>query len=389
MKKNNFIENLSTDQRDLSLYVHIPFCESRCHYCDFCSSVIKDDIADEYFKCLHDEIKLYANFLKDKEIVSIFIGGGTPSSVNSGHIAQTMDVINNLSNIKSDAEITIEMNPNSASIDKIKDYLKAGVNRFSLGAQSFKDHLLKKIGRIHKKNDILNCVEDLKNLGVENFNLDLMLGLPSQNLKDIENSIDCIDFLKPKHISYYSLILEEGTLLYDNRKKYAFPDEVEDRQMYHFVRNELETLNYRQYEISNFAFEGYKSVHNLRYWKLKNYLGFGMSSHSNIDNTRFWNTTDFNEYFNALNTKNIPVSCSEFLTKKDRLNEYIMMGLRLNEGLDINLIEKKFDINFLKKYKNPIEKNINLNLISMNDKNLKLTNKGMDLCNKIELDFFK
>ncbi|MDO5040882.1 MAG: radical SAM family heme chaperone HemW [Peptoniphilus sp.] len=389
MKKNSFIENLYTDQRELSLYVHVPFCESRCYYCDFCSSVIKDDVVAKYFNCLYDEIKLYADFLKNKEIVSIFIGGGTPSSVDSYYITQTIEAINNLTKIKSNAEITLEMNPNSASANKIKDYLKAGVNRFSLGAQSFDDHLLKKIGRIHTKNDILTCVDTLKNLDVENFSLDLMLGLPSQDLKDIENSIECINFLKPKHISYYSLILEEGTYLYDHREKYDFPEEIEDRKMYHFMRNELEKLSYNQYELSNFARKGYESMHNLRYWKLKNYLGLGMSSHSNIDNIRFWNTADFKEYFHLISEGNFAISDFETLTKKDRLNEHIMMALRLNEGIDIALIEEIFEIDFFEEYKNPIKKNISLNLISVDENNLKLTNAGMDFCNKIELDFFK
>ncbi len=389
MKKNNFIENLTTEQKDLSLYIHVPFCESRCHYCDFCSSVIKEDMVDKYFNCLFKEIKLYTNFLKNKNIVSIFIGGGTPSSVKSKYIIKTIEIINDFSSIVKDAEITVEMNPNSASSDKIKDYLNAGINRFSIGAQSFNDCLLKKIGRIHTKKDILTCIDLLKNADVKNFSLDLMSGLPSQRLRDVKESIKYVDFLKPNHISFYSLILEKGTYLYDNSEEYNFPDEVLDRQMYHFICKELENLNYHQYEISNFAQDGYESVHNLRYWELKNYLGLGMSSHSNIDNTRFWNTSDFGDYFNFINSKNTAVANFETLSKKDRLNEYIMMGLRLNEGLDISYIDEKFRIEFLKEYKNSIEKNIDLHLIHIDKDNLKLTNKGKDLCNKVELDFFK
>ena len=389
MKKINILDKISSSDKDLSIYIHIPFCIKRCFYCDFCSSILNKEKEEEYFKYLLREIDLYKEFLKDREIVSIFIGGGTPSCVNSKNILNIVDRLNKYSFLKKNLEFAIEVNPNSLDSKKLDDYLSAGINRFSIGAQSFNDNLLKKIGRIHNKKQIISAIKLLKEKNIENFSLDLMLGLPDQNLKDIENSLRYIEDLSPKHISYYSLILEENTYMYKNRNLFNFASDAEDRNMYHYLVKGLKDLNFKQYEISNFAKDGYESRHNLRYWRLKNYLSFGMSAASNIENIRFKNTENFDEYFSYLKNHNFPIENFEFLVEIDRINEYIIMALRLNKGLNIDEFNKKFDEDFLKSYKKELDKNTKLGLIKLDNNNLSLTSLGLDFSNQVELDFFK
>lgn len=374
----------------ISIYIHIPFCESRCHYCDFCSSLLSEPKVEKYFKYLRKEIKLNEDFLKDKIIDTVFIGGGTPSSVDSRFIKEIMDDLSAY-NFSDNREISIESNPNSLTREKAEEYFSYGINRISIGAQSFNEEILKIIGRIHKKDDIYRAIENARSAGFENINLDLMLALPGQKFSDIEESIKEVMELNLPHISYYSLILEEGTKLFRDHEKspLAFPTEDEDRRMYHFVVDELKKIGLKQYEISNFAKEGYECRHNITYWKLRDYISFGLSASSNIGNLRYTNSYNFNDYYEALDKNEKPVSFSENLSKADRMNEFIMMGLRLNSGIDLVEFKKKFDEDFLKIYDKEIDKNLKSNLILLEDNNLRLTEKGRDLSNQVELDFFK
>jgi len=374
----------------ISIYIHIPFCESRCHYCDFCSSLLAESNVEKYFEYLRKEIKLQEDFLRDKLIDTVFIGGGTPSSVEPRFIKEIMKDLSAFKFSK-DSEVTIESNPNSLTLEKAKTYFSSGINRISIGAQSFNEEILKRIGRIHKKDDIYRAIENARSAGFENINLDLMLALPGQKFSDIEESINEVKNLKLPHISYYSLILEEGTKLYRDHKKspLAFPNEDEDRKMYHYVVNKLEKIGLKQYEISNFAKEGFECRHNMSYWKLRDYISFGLSASSNIGNLRYTNFYDFKDYYEALEKNKSPIVFSENLSKTDRMNEFVMMGLRLNSGVDIEEFDEKFNENFLKIYEQEIEKNLKSGLIILDDDNLKLTEKGRDLSNQVELDFFK
>ncbi|MGO3752348.1 MAG: radical SAM family heme chaperone HemW [Peptoniphilaceae bacterium] len=391
MMKNNFIFNNNLNSDKISLYIHIPFCESRCYYCDFCSSIISQERVKVYFNYLLKEINLYKNFLRDKEIVSIFLGGGTPSSVDSIHIKNLLIEISKISNIKENCEITIETNPNSLKAKSLENYLFCGINRFSLGAQSFNDRILKNIGRIHTKKDIFKAIDTLKEYNICNFNIDLMLALPVQNINDIKESINYIKDIKPSHISYYSLILEENTKLYNMNKNNTlnFPNEEDDRHMYHYVVKNLNSLGYKQYEISNFSTNGFQCLHNIRYWKLKNYLGIGISSHSNIDNIRFSNYDSFKNYYNSIDSMEYPISNYETLSLTDRINEFTIMGLRLNKGINLSEINNNFNIDFYDYYKREIEKNLKLDLIELKNNNIFLTDLGRDLSNKVELDFIR
>lgn len=374
----------------ISIYIHIPFCESRCHYCDFCSSLLNESNVEKYFKYLRKEIKLQEDFLSDKVIDTVFIGGGTPSSVDSKFIKEIMKDLSAFTFSK-DREITIESNPNSLTREKSQSYFSSGINRLSIGAQSFNEDILKRIGRIHKKGDIYRAIENARVAGFENINLDLMLALPGQKFSDIEESIREVKKLNLPHISYYSLILEERTKLFRDHEKspMAFPTEDEDRKMYHYVVNELKKIGLHQYEISNFAKEGFKCRHNMTYWKLRDYISFGLSASSNIGNLRYTNFYNFKDYYEALYKNEKPIGFSEKLSKTDRINEFIMMGLRLNSGLNLNEFHEKFDENFLIIYDEEIEKNLKTNLILLEDDNLRLTEKGRDLSNQVELDFFK
>ena len=374
----------------ISVYIHIPFCESRCHYCDFCSSLLNRENVEKYFSYLEREINLYRNFLREKIIDTVFIGGGTPSSVDEKFIVRILKVLSDFE-FSENPEITIESNPNSLSMEKAESYFSSGINRISIGAQSFNDKILKKIGRIHKLEDIFRAVENARAAGFTNINLDLMLALPSQKISDIEKSLVEIKNLDLSHISYYSLILEEGTRLYENHIKSPldFPDELEDRKMYHYVVNGLEKIDLHQYEISNFSKIGFECRHNRTYWKLRDYISFGLSASSNIKNLRYRNFSDFKNYYEALDKNEKPIEFSETLSKNDRMNEFIMMGLRLNSGIDLGEFNKKFEEDFLKIYEREIENNIKLGLIEIKGNKIKLTEKGRDLSNQVELDFFR
>lgn len=374
----------------ISIYIHIPFCESRCHYCDFCSSLLSEPKVEKYFKYLRKEIKLHEDFLKDKIIETVFIGGGTPSSVDSRFIKEIMDDLSAYK-FSDNREISIESNPNSLTREKAVAYFSYGINRISIGTQSFNEEILKRIGRIHKKDDIYRAIENARSAGFENINLDLMLALPGQKFSDIEESIKEVRELNLPHISYYSLILEEGTKLFRDHEKspLSFPTEDEDRKMYHYVVDELEKIGLKQYEISNFAKDGHECRHNMAYWKLRDYISFGLSASSNIGNLRYTNFYNFLDYYKALDKNEKPIGFSENLSKTNRMNEFVMMGLRLNSGFDLDEFNEKFNEDFLKIYDKEIEKNLKSNLILLEDNNLRLTEKGRDLSNQVELDFFK
>lgn len=336
------------------------------------------------------EIKLYENFLREKIIDTVFIGGGTPSSVDEKYIERILKILSDFE-FSHNPEISIESNPNSLTREKAETYFSSGINRISIGAQSFNDEILKNIGRIHKSEDIYKALENARLAGFTNINLDLMLALPSQKFSDIENSLEEIKKLDIPHLSYYSLILEEGTRLYETHKKSPldFPDEDDDRKMYHYVVRELEKIGLKQYEISNFAKKGYECRHNLTYWKLRDYLSFGLSASSNIKNLRYRNFSDFKNYYEALDKGEKPIEFSEILNKTDRINEFIMMGLRLRSGIDLDEFKDRFEEDFVKTYEREIEKNIRLELIEKNENKIYLTEKGRDLSNQVELDFFR
>ena len=369
--------------KELGLYIHIPFCKQKCYYCDFISFPHKEEIHIRYIQALEKEIKDFKSKNKDAKISTIYIGGGTPSYIDSKYIKEILAYFNKL-DFK---EATIEINPGTVNKQKLKDYKEAGINRLSIGLQSTDDEILKQIGRIHKFQDFLNTYQLAKEVGFENINIDLMIGIPNQNIETIKKSLEEVIKLHPTHISVYSLIVEENTviskLLEENKIK--LPNEEEERNMYWYVKNFLELHEYNHYEISNFSKKGFESKHNLDCWKQEEYIGFGLAAHSYTDMTRYSNTNNLEQYM---------INCEQNNFDKNRIiqeeqnnftqeQEYMLIGLRKIDGISINCFKNKFGENPIFVFKNELNKLVNDKLLQISSDNIKLTNKGIDLANLV------
>ena len=375
---------------ELGIYIHIPFCIKKCDYCDFVSVKINDGLIEEYINDLIKEIEIYSKLISKYVIDSIFIGGGTPSSIDSKFIGKIFEKLYSSFNIDSKAEITIEVNPGTINKKKLEAYKDFGINRISLGAQSLNDKILQNIGRIHNEQDILNTIKLIKLEGFDNINSDLMIGLPEQTLHDVISSLEKIVELNLTHISLYSLIIEEGTKLYklEQNGKLNLPNEDEERLMYHEAKKLLEKNGYRQYEISNFSKPDFECKHNLKYWTLKPYVGIGLNSHSNIWDYRYWNYSNFKEYHNYLMKGKLPIENKEYINIISKITEFMILGIRLNSGINREEFKRVFGTDMDYYYKDAIQENINNGLIFDDGKNIKLTSKGLDLSNIVELDFY-
>ncbi|HPP31058.1 MAG TPA: radical SAM family heme chaperone HemW [Soehngenia sp.] len=375
---------------ELGIYIHIPFCIKKCDYCDFVSVKPNDSLIEAYISSLIKEIEIYSKLINKFNIDSIFIGGGTPSSIDTEYIGKIFEKLYSSFNIASNPEITIEVNPGTVENKKLKAYKQYGINRISLGAQSLNDKILLNIGRIHNELDILNTIESIKMEGFKNINSDLMIGLPEQTLDDVMSSLEKIIQLNLTHISLYSLIIEKGTKLYELEKngKLLLPNEDEERLMYHQAKKILEKSGYIQYEISNFAKPGFECKHNLKYWTLQPFVGIGLNSHSNIWNYRFWNYSNFKDYDYYIKKGKLPIENREFINTNSKITEFMILGIRLNSGINKEKFKRLFGTDMDYYYKDAIQKNINDGLIYDDGQCIKLTNKGLDLSNIVELDFY-
>lgn len=374
---------------DLSLYVHIPFCERKCFYCDFTSYVNKDDKIGEYIQSLIRELSLYKKELQKYNIKTIFIGGGTPSSIESNYIKTILEYIYDNFNVDKSNEITIEVNPGTLTMEKAQTYKEAGINRISLGLQTINNNMLKAIGRIHRVEDFYRSYDILKEVGFSNINVDLIFGLPDQKLQDVLNDVVIVKNLGIEHISYYSLILEPETKMYklEEEGKLNLPNEKEERRMYHEIIKLLKQNGYIHYEISNFAKTGYQCKHNKTYWEAKPYLGVGVSSHSNMDNKRFWNTENLDEYLEKLRNGILPIVGKEIIDKEMEMAEYCILGIRLIKGIDKLEFKKRFGKDIEAIYGDIILKHVKNGLLKEEKDNLCLTTRGLDLANLVEVDF--
>ncbi len=380
-------------KEELGIYIHIPFCMQKCLYCDFVSYINKSECVKEYINCMIKEIQSYD--LKKYNITTIYIGGGTPSFIESDYIKEIINVIQNKLEKNDtrweDIEITIEVNPGTVTLEKLNDYKTVGINRISLGLQATQDRLLKRIGRIHNYKDFLEAYELLKRVGFNNINVDLMIGLPNQSIKDLKESLEKIIKLNPNHISVYSLIIEDGTPISKllDEEKIKLPDEEIERQMYWYVKNKLELNGYNHYEISNFSKKGKESKHNLNCWKQKQYIGIGAAAHSYFKDIRYSNTNNIEEYIKNIKENNIEKNkkIEEKQTIEDKKNEFMMLGFRMIEGVDIADFKAKFVDNPLYVYREKIKKLTDEGLIEVDLNNIKLTNKGLDLANVVFEEF--
>lgn len=373
-------------KKELSIYIHIPFCYSKCYYCDFNSSTVDENI-EKYIIYLKKEIDLYAKTLKNYRLTTIFFGGGTPSFIDEKYIVEVLEHIYSKIDTSELIEVTVESNPKTLNLAKLQAYKEARVNRISLGVQTLDNRLLKSIGRAHTADDFYKTYELLKECGFENINADIMFNLPKQQKSDLIDTLDKITNLDIPHISLYSLSIEEGTPFYEMERKgeIFLSSEDTERDMYHSSIEFLNDKGYNQYEISNFSKPGFECIHNLTYWKLKPYIGLGLSAHSNIDSLRYGNVQDFESYFKNIDQCKLPIDeeTKEVIDEDMEIAEYIMLGLRLNEGIDKNVFKDRYKKDIVDFFKGNLERFKKDGLIEEGEMTLKLTDKGLDICNII------
>ena len=370
--------------KEVALYIHIPFCKQKCFYCDFPSYARKDDLMSDYIEALLIELK---EKIKDYEVRSLFIGGGTPSYLNEENLSKLMKGIKNINFIE-DAEKTIECNPGTVSEEKFNIMKGGGINRLSFGLQTTKNNLLKGIGRIHTFEAFKDNYNLARSVGFNNINIDMMFGLPNQSVKDWTDSLEEVAKLNPEHISAYSLIIEEGTPLYKlyNEDKLKLPSEEEEREMYKKCKNILIENGYHQYEISNYAKEGKECLHNEVYWMCDEYIGVGASSSSYIDGKRIKNIDDLREYIKRIGSGKSIVDEEIINTKNDNIEEFMFMGLRMNCGIEEEEFKRRFHTDVDNVYKDVIEGNINKGLLERKRGRIYLTDKGIELSNMVMSD---
>jgi len=334
------------------IYVHIPFCASKCTYCDFASYPKEINKAELYFGCLYREMTARANQLKDMQFDTVYIGGGTPSFVDAKYIAGALRRIKEKFNLTADAEITIEINPGTLTEEKLAVYKAEGVNRFSVGLQSADDKMLTRLNRIHNLEDYLKCAELLKN---ENFSADALIGLFDQTEEQLQRTLEVIMDSGASHISMYALKAEEGTPIFSNYLNGDLPDEDTVADLYAFGVKTLEKRGFYRYEVSNFAKRGRESKHNLNYWKRGEYIGLGVAASSHIANRRFTNTSVIDEYVKCILSGCFAEIFSEDVSGEDVKSEYIMLALRTADGIDKREYERLFGTVFTEEFKDVLK----------------------------------
>ena len=412
---------------NLSLYIHIPFCVKKCFYCDFLSAPQREETREQYVEALCNEIKMASPEYRDFQVVSVFIGGGTPSVLQPEQTTRIMESIRSNYQLLPDCEISMEMNPGTVTPEKMKAYRFCGINRISIGLQSANDEELKALGRIHSYAEFLEAYQMAIDAGFTNINVDLMSAIPLQTMESYTETLHKVLSLEPQpqHISAYSLIVEEGTPFYG--QELPLPDEETERKMYEITDVILKRAGYHRYEISNYAKDGRECRHNKVYWQRGNYLGFGIGSASLIHNVRFRNTTDILDYIQIMREKSLPSVISsktdaeatsedglsalredvENLSMSEQMEEFMFLGLRMMEGVS----EKKFCENFGKRfsevYPDVISKYEKMGLLQVlreedsdqgtcryaeereNFVHLRLTSRGIDVSNQIFVDFME
>lgn len=369
----------------IGIYIHIPFCKKKCFYCDFTAFQNLESWIDSYFENLKKEIILYQKNM-NVEVDSIYIGGGTPTYVDYHYIIELVEILKNfdLSNLK---EFTIEANPNSLTLEKLKAYKKLGINRISLGVQSFDDKVLKNIGRDHNKEIVLKDIENIRKAGFDNISLDMILNLPGGNFDSIKNDLEIIKKINPEHLSYYSLILEKGSHFYSlyKKDKLKLMDDDLERDIFSYIEKYLKNLSLNRYEISNFSKKGFESYHNKKYWSEGGYLAFGLGASGFLLNVRYNNVKNFVKYENLINQGKFPIEFREFISKDEREKEYIIFKLREVEGINLKEFENIFGYSLLEKYSEPVEKFLKLGFFKIDD-SLRFTHKGFDLSNEFYIE---
>ena len=366
--------------REYSIYIHIPFCVSKCIYCDFNSYANKEDKICEYIKSIINQIHNDNTFSKDDICKTIYIGGGTPSYINSKYIVQILKCIYGKYRVDKNAEITIEQNPCSMTKDKLKDYYDIGINRLSMGLQSTNNDLLKILARKHTYEEFLYKYELARSIGFNNINVDLMLALPNQTLENVKKDIQKIIHLQPEHISCYSLIIYENTPMDSliKNKRYVLPSDDVERKMYYLVTNMLRDNGYNQYEISNFSKKNMESKHNLMCWNQYEYIGLGAGAHSFVDGVRFQNVDDLEQYIDSNK-----VIILEKMNNLELMNEFMILGMRLINGINSARFKQIYNQDMFEVFNSQISFLKNEGFIDIANNQIILTTKGIDYNNVI------
>ncbi|MGE6627393.1 radical SAM family heme chaperone HemW [Bacillus pumilus] len=367
-------------------YIHIPFCEHICHYCDFNKFFIKTQPVDEYLAALEKEMQHTIEQKGEQELKTIFIGGGTPTSLTVSQLDQLMNSIHRvLKPSKNLVEFAVEANPDELSLEKLHVLKEAGVNRLSFGVQTFEDDLLKKIGRVHQKKDVLTSFERARDVGFDNISLDLMFGLPHQEKHHVMNSLETAFSLGAEHYSVYSLIVEPKTVFYNlmQKGKLHLPPQEREAEMYELVMDEMERHGLHQYEISNYAKPGFESQHNLTYWSNEDYFGFGAGAHGYVDGIRNVNAGPVKHYLELIEQTGFPYKETHQVTKTEQIEEEMFLGLRKIEGVKSADFQAKYVASPEALFPSVLEELEEKGLIVKDDIGIRLTRKGKLLGNEV------
>lgn len=370
-------------------YLHIPFCEHICHYCDFNKFYLKGQPVDEYLQALEQEMILTLHQYPTNQLDTIFVGGGTPTSLNEKQLERFCESITRNLPMGNNVEFTFEANPGDLTKGKLQILKDAGVNRLSLGVQTFNDELLKSIGRVHRAKDVYQTVDNAKSIGFENISIDLIFSLPTQTITDFKESLTQAFTLDIQHYSAYSLIIEPKTVFYNLLQKGKLPTPGEDTEaaMYKLLMEEMEQHGYSQYEISNFSKPGYESKHNLTYWNNDYYYGFGAGAHSYVNGWRRSNAGPLKKYMEQIADGNLPIFQEHQTSKAEQIEEEMFLGLRKTAGVSISHFIGKFQIDPRSLFEKEIANLIAKKWIEMKDDNIYLTKTGRLLGNEVFQSF--
>jgi oxygen-independent coproporphyrinogen III oxidase len=381
----------SRDKVVQAVYIHIPFCEQICHYCDFNKVFLRNQPVDDYLNALDLEMKEALARINVKNIQSIYVGGGTPTALNVNQTEKLVSIIhkNLLPCATETVEYTFEANPGDLPLDKLKVLLDGGVNRLSMGVQTFDDELLKSIGRSHRAEDVHKAVSSAQQVGFENINVDLIYALPNQTIESFQETLNAAFSLNVQHFSGYSLQVEPKTVFYNllRKGKLPLPGEDLEADMLELLMNNMERNGYSQYEISNFSLPGKESRHNLTYWDNSEYFGFGAGAHGYVNGYRNVNAGPINKYISLLNEKGDAFIEQHFVTKEEKMEEEMFLGLRKMSGVSKDRFYDHFGVRMEHVFSEQLKDLIGKGLLHENEKNVSLTRKGRFLGNEVFQSF--
>lgn len=373
-----------------SAYIHIPFCHHICHYCDFNKVFFKQQPVDEYIEMLINEMHHTTAQRKQNMLKTIFIGGGTPTALTAKQLDRLLEgITTELLPTNELIEFAVEANPGELTSEKLHVLKNAGVNRLSIGVQSFNDELLNKIGRVHRRDDVFRTINQAEQIGFENMSIDLMYGLPGQTVGDFKESLEIGFSLNVKHFSAYSLIIEPKTVFYNLMQKgrLSLPPQELEAQMYEIAMEEMENHGFAQYEISNYAIPGFESFHNLTYWNNVDYYGFGAGAHGYVDGVRTSNIGPVKKYIDSIKEKGNAYNSEHVVSLNEKMEEEMFLGLRKTAGVNKEAFYNKFSIELDRQFGEKIKKQVELGLVKDNGVSIKLTHKGKLLGNEVFQEF--